>query len=188
MLMGCCNVHSMIHLVDDYKKHGNLEHVSAFCFEDYLGKHVKGSVRANYRAYMQIAQHLLTLNEKNCESKDENVINMQNNVQRQEYNGIRSKPSYSKDNCIQLSDKKIAYVTEILMQEGKLYVKCKIFLDVSELFFSPIPSSKVGIYKISSNTWIEKTIKVKKIEKKVVILPMQDGNLVAVAFLHKFNS
>ena len=34
------NVHSLIHLVDDYRKHGSLEHISAFHFEDYLGNDI----------------------------------------------------------------------------------------------------------------------------------------------------
>ena len=40
------NVHSLLHLPEDYNCFGNLEKVSAFPFESYLGTHIKGSVRS----------------------------------------------------------------------------------------------------------------------------------------------
>jgi len=32
------NVHSLIHLADDAKQHGALDHISSFPFESYLGR------------------------------------------------------------------------------------------------------------------------------------------------------
>lgn len=35
------NVHPITHLTVDYKKYGNLENISAFPCESYLGSHIK---------------------------------------------------------------------------------------------------------------------------------------------------
>ena len=50
------NVHSVIHIVDDYWHFGSLEDINAFVFESYLGL-LKNSVRSGYKPLQQVARH-----------------------------------------------------------------------------------------------------------------------------------
>lgn len=62
------NIHSMIHLLEDYTLYGNLNTISAFPFESYSGSNVKGSVRSGYKPLHQIVEHITNKNEEvlNC--------------------------------------------------------------------------------------------------------------------------
>ena len=52
------NVHSLLHLVDDYKKWGSLDEVSCFCFESYLGTIIKGRLSGRNKPLEQICRHV----------------------------------------------------------------------------------------------------------------------------------
>ena len=60
----CYNVHSLIHLTEDYEVFGSLEKISAFKFESYLGCQVKGAVRAGFKPSNQVEDHIQSLNFK----------------------------------------------------------------------------------------------------------------------------
>ena len=49
------NVHSLIHIVDDARKYGSLDQVSAFVFENFL-KDLKGLVRKQHQILPQIVR------------------------------------------------------------------------------------------------------------------------------------
>ena len=49
-----CNVHSVIHLVDGYKRYGPLDFVSSFPFESYLGL-LKSYVQSGYKPLQQVS-------------------------------------------------------------------------------------------------------------------------------------
>lgn len=49
------NVHSLIHLYDDYEKYGTLDQVSCFKFENYM-KDLKKMVRKNKKPLQQIVK------------------------------------------------------------------------------------------------------------------------------------
>ena len=52
------NVHCVIHLADDARLFGSLDNVSAFCFENFLGKLVK-LVRKKNKPLEQVIRRLL---------------------------------------------------------------------------------------------------------------------------------
>jgi len=56
------NSHGPLHLCEDYKQWGNLEKVSCFPFETYLGSHIKDAVRSGHKPLQQIYTHVGNLN------------------------------------------------------------------------------------------------------------------------------
>jgi hypothetical protein len=58
------NVHSLIHLPDDYIKFRNLNSVSCFIFENYLGAVIKGRLSGRNRPLEQIIRHVVIENFK----------------------------------------------------------------------------------------------------------------------------
>ena len=49
-----CNVHNVLHLVNDYKLYGSLDLISCFGFESFLGK-LKNCVQSGYKPLQQVA-------------------------------------------------------------------------------------------------------------------------------------
>lgn len=56
------NVHSLVHLPDDYLTFGSLEKVSCFPFENDLGVYVKGRLTGHYKPLQQICRHVSSEN------------------------------------------------------------------------------------------------------------------------------
>ena len=56
------NVHSVIHLVDDYKRYGPLDFVSSFPFESYLGL-LKSCMESGYKPLQQVSFRVFHENE-----------------------------------------------------------------------------------------------------------------------------
>ena len=68
----CYNVHSLHHVVEDYRRFGNPEKISAFKFESYNGHHVSKIPNATNKAQpaLMIATHTARINKvipKNAE-------------------------------------------------------------------------------------------------------------------------
>ena len=56
------NVHSLIHLIDDYTNYGSLDNISCFPFESYLGL-LKSVVCSGFKPLQQIAMRAFHGNE-----------------------------------------------------------------------------------------------------------------------------
>jgi hypothetical protein len=65
------NVHSLVHLPDDYIKSGPLDNVSCFCFESYLGVNVKGRLSGRNKPLEQMCRHLSIENQRFIKKNDE---------------------------------------------------------------------------------------------------------------------
>jgi len=102
-LYGCgfltYNVHSLIHLPDDFKRFGSLDYVSCFPFESYLGL-LKECVHSGYKPLSQVATHAHHMNEnllnmikmqKDLSAKIICMILMMNAISHQLYRGRISK-------------------------------------------------------------------------------------------------
>ena len=73
------NVHSVIHLPDDYIKWGALDNVSCFCFENYLGTIIKGRLSGKNRPLEQICRHLTMENRRVLKPSHLNIEKKKNN-------------------------------------------------------------------------------------------------------------
>ena len=102
------NVHSLLHIPDDYLKFGLLDNVSCFKFENYLGC-IKNRISGKNRPLEQLARHISFQN-------DQNVVNVlpSNHGKFFIANDFHFCPGVigAKDNGVQLKNGEIGIVTE----------------------------------------------------------------------------
>ena len=179
--------HNLIHLPDDYRLYGNLDEISAFPFESFLGNHVKKAVRAPNKAPQQIAQHLLALNKNMSEAKGPAELDLTLNKKLGKYKGLKASATISANNCVLLKDGGIAYITEFQIQEKEIYASCKKFKHLMSLFLKPIDSKSVLIFKIPDpDQYDEVTVHSKEIDRKMMLLPCRNFR-IAVGLLHSLD-
>lgn len=160
------NVHSLIHLIDDFLNHGSLEQMSSFPFESYLGI-VKNSVRSGFKPFEQAANKCHTENDKLITQKVDtnNMITISSSktpgilppyLERTSniihYNKIQLTPSKCKLSVNSKADSTVFYdnnlymVQNIVKIEMKMFFVAKKFKKIKNLFSHPVLSSSVGIY------------------------------------------
>jgi hypothetical protein len=186
------NVHSITHLPDDYNQYGNLENISCFPFESYLGAHIKSPVRSGYKPLNQIAGHVLR---KNNTFNDEHFSIMYSNVLRETESEVFYKKLVlkltkitagelgDKDNTIQLIDGSIAIIKAIAVKSHKVHLDVHIFGKVKNLFKLPLKSKTVGIYKVKSLREELVRIDFNQYSCKLVLLP-HGNSFVAMKMIH----
>ncbi len=170
------NVHGLIHLANDARKHGELDAFSAFKFENHLGK-IKKLVRS---ANLPLSQISRRISELEC------LPLFQPNQSNSNHLLVNSCEVQIKfpNNIVFLKDKSILQIESIVTENNTIFVNGKKFLDPSSLFIYPCDSKLVDIYKvdknnISLNTYrfnsgdiLFKCVPVRKSETKLIIFPL----------------
>ncbi|KAF9742723.1 hypothetical protein NGRA_3609, partial [Nosema granulosis] len=105
------NVHSLIHLPDDYMKFGNLNSVSCFIFENYLGAIIKGRLSGRNRPLEQIMRHVVIENSKTNKKE----LKKQETTKKFYFGQTVIKRGLlgSRDNCVMLKCGKIGIIKSI---------------------------------------------------------------------------
>ena len=169
VLYGCdflvYNVHGLTHLAEDVKRHESLDCFSAFPFENHL-KMLKRLVRKSSNPLAQCIRRLseqrsfaaykkcpvgdvgfLPTVEHNCrpivDGFENSVRYMQLKCSKFKIN-IKRSPS---DCCVAIRDKGPVLVVNVLVQDGYLYILCRPFKVLKDLFINPLPSSSIGIHR-----------------------------------------
>jgi len=209
-LYGCgfltYNVHSLIHLPDDFKRFGSLDYVSCFPFESYLGL-LKECVHSGYKPLSQVATHAHHMNENLL-----NMIKMQKDFICQDYlhntndechlppalqgqnikkyrktlqsNDCIIIPMSTADSTIMVNDY-VAKVFDIFEVPPKKFLTVKKYKYVKCCFKHPIKSSIVGIFEIfelsSTFEWIE----LEECITKCFIMPFKN-KFIAIQMIHSF--
>ena len=196
------NVHCLTHLTEDYLKYGNLQNVSAFPFESFLGIHVKGAVRSGYKPLQQIHSHIHKNNlnivrndvqEKPSQKKKQCSCNIEGHCFKK-YSVVRKKANYilkSKcdtdriaDSCIQLKNGQICIIQGIhLIEDKTLIFVVKSFLHSNNLFKRPVKSCSVGIHKVRTLSEENQRVSLQDIFAKMIILPRKN-KYVAILLSH----
>lgn len=192
------NVHSLVHLVDDVNQFGHLDFFSAFKFENYL-QEVKRYIKKSQFPLQQLIRRI---------SEQKASTLPKPNFQHSEYPilkkihcngplaGILPSSQYSEvclpnftikldhNNCVQMSNGSICLVENLVSAiNGKLFVIGREFLSVADYFVKPLPSSKVGIFKISKPSSL-KVWDISEVSRKVMKLPINDEMFYAAVLLH----
>ena len=196
------NVHSLLHLPQDYGNHGSLENIAAFPFESYLGL-LKSSIKSGYKPFNQVANFAHQQNAsalKECGNRDV-IFQLYNGKDQPAIVGrivtSTGKKSVHYRNCckngcqiIRLSatdgiiswKQQVYFVVDILVGGEKAYFAGKKY-DSGDLFSHPLSSRTVGIFRLSnferSITYIPVTIEVKK-----CMLLSYKNSKVAIILLH----
>jgi hypothetical protein len=151
------NEHSLLHLTQDYMKFGNLNNVSAFIFESFLGTQIKGCLKGKFKPIKQISKYVTVLNSKipSCPEKKQTDDICLGPVSKQAPVGIpltyksvhwsgkalKCGNLGDRDSGISLKNEKIGIIKSI----HKDYICVQVFKEESDLFESPSQSSLVGI-------------------------------------------
>lgn len=197
----CYNVHACHHLPDDYVRFGTLHQLSTFSFESYLGSQVKGAVRAGYRPLIQVCEHVTRQNFKvtgpKCPTKN---IRKSKRVCNHDSTGtclvkfqflktiLKTKQASWKDSFVLTNAGVIGQVESMHDLNSHIDIELNAFLNVSDFFKYPLPSSQIGIYKIDVSNG-KKFLKVAHTEilHKLFVLPYVDNIYVVIPLLHMLN-
>jgi len=189
------NVHSSIHLVDDYRKYGNLDYISAFVFESFLGSQIKNSVRSGYQPLKQIAAHVIKENERNLSFRDEITEITLSKQQKCTHGYGNQNKCYKKivgkfvlktqdenscaNSCIQLKNGKIGLIDAIHESDEGPILNLRLFKKRVNFFDIPVESCTVGVYEVSKPFEIKK-VHYNEIYCKMMILPYKQSFITQV--------
>jgi len=129
------NVHGILHLCDDYERHGPLDTCSTFPFENYM-KVLKKMLHKNEKPLQQVIRRYNEL----C--KNESIQPISHNER---------KYSNQKPDCFILTNSnEIVQIIELIKSSDKTTVLIgKIFEEKKDLFIKPLKSSILNIFVIN---------------------------------------
>lgn len=191
------NIHGLVHLSEDVKVHGNLDRISAFPFENFLGK-LKKLVRGPLNPLTQVMRRLSEMengsyspNVKEATQKLENE-HMDGPVPEcfsrhvRQYKVLVSDDVVVKvkerDCCIKIENK-LVLVQNIVEDKGVVYIVAKEYKQVDHFFTYPIDSRELGIFVVSNLSTNIKSFMIRNKPQKFVRLPFQN-RFVVVPLLH----
>ena len=170
------NVHSVIHIPDDYEKWGPLDHVSCFNFESYLGSVVKGRLAGRNKPLEQISRHV-TIENRNC-----NVPSTKQTCKKKLHIADKvfecGSLASTNDSCMFLKNGKVA----ILLSFAEDVMCLGIFKNMLPFFNDPVSSTKLGIYKVDKKI-LHENVPCSEILCKAVLFPYKEG-FIALKMLH----
>jgi hypothetical protein len=158
------NVHNLLHLAADVKKLGVLDNFSAFMFENKLGQ-LKKLVRKPQQPIQQVLKRL----DEQASFRFQKATQTSGLIAKVEHTGgpllpsIRGARQYKQlqfdkltlsiragDNCIMMENGTPLLVKNIVKssENDDVTLLCTSFRVVTDAFMSPLPSSKLSIYKV----------------------------------------
>ena len=198
------NVHGLVHMADVARHYGPLDEVSAFPFENFLGK-IKRMVLSPVLPLQQVVKRL---SESDSQVRA-NVDELEHDVfQKQHVDGplppgvqlCRQFKEYHSpgegyvvttrtgNNCI-LVNNSVAFARNFLLIEGSHKVVFQKFHSMEPFYVYPADSTLIGIYKVSRLSRVHSVASVADISKKYVLLSKEDKEnnsevFVAAPLLH----
>ncbi|KAE8738901.1 hypothetical protein FOCC_FOCC015602 [Frankliniella occidentalis] len=189
------NVHSLIHLVQECDRGLTLDEISAFKFENQL-KTIKQTLRSGLHHLQQLARRDAEKKSpvvKLSSSKAANVVlsfkrpGFNNRVPGQHYRRVKSGRLLLKlgksDSCVSSVHGDIIVLKDIVLRQRKLYLIGRKFLNVEDFYDYPIPSSQLGILKVSEPGHELVTLRLRHIKSKCYLMPDGD-NFLCAPILH----
>ncbi|KAJ8034244.1 hypothetical protein HOLleu_21001 [Holothuria leucospilota] len=191
------NVHSLIHLPEDAQHYGFLDSISAFPFENYLGK-LKKLVRKPSQPLQQIVRRIsekelvsnvpkvraaIHLNGKHSNGPVPNEL-----AGGTQYKQIQLPVGFVScmpgDNCVEVQDK-ICVVKNIMVCRGQEFIVFERFRKTEDFFSYPVASRDIGLSLVSRKHYLLQFAPVSDVSKKIVLLPLiPPTNLVIYRMIH----
>lgn len=180
----CYNVHNVIHLTNDVKRHGPLDLFSAFKFENYMYK-LKKKLKVGKNPLEQISNRIIEeslIKKKVCEetfpiTRFENDLMNIKDVKLKDF--LLS--SCQGDNCCLLNDSKVVLIDNICQKGKDIKFQGKYFINKQSLFTNPCDSSLLNIFQVSKDdqsTTI--TFEITDIKNKCLFLPLPNDTCFSV--------
>jgi len=191
------NVHCLIHLAGDVKNLGTLDNFSSFPFENKLGQ-LKKMIRKPQFPIQQIvyrlAEQVKSRNSKQAlptvkhEHSSGPVLGQYRSCRQ--YRLVQTKKYVLSlalgNNCILATDGCLALVENILDDSGTVVLMCRHFVRAENAFSYPLPSSKLGIYKVVDKMTDLFALSLSSVAQKCALLPVKDG-FVVLPLLHNIS-
>lgn len=158
------NVHGLLHLADDYLKHGPLDNCSAFPFENYM-KNLKGMLRKHEKPLQQVVKRY----EEQIKCENLKLNGFKNNML-----------CTNEPNCFCLTyDGYVVKITDII---GGTIVG-RYFTNKTDLFVTPLKSSLLNIFIVDNLSDCTKQWNKDFVNKKLIIFDF-DKKLIAMPIIH----
>ena len=192
------NIHCLIHLANDVKNLGALDDFSSFPFENKLGQ-LKKIIRKPQYPIQQIVYRLAE--KQQAKPAICGQVHKKSVVKTEHSNGplLADYRSYRQYKCLQADKYKVslclgnncvltangspALVKNILDKDGTVVLLCHYFVTAEDAFTYPLPSSKLGIYKVSDKMTDIFALPLYSVAQKCALLPMKDS-FVVLPLLH----
>lgn len=188
------NMHAIIHLADDVDTFKcNLNQISAFCFESFLGK-LKNKIRTPYKPLAQLCRRLdesQKLNNKKPQLPEKLVVNTdkKGNIKSLKFDGKFILKTCRPDNCVILENGNLLYVKKIFSVFNTVFVSGNILKKTKFAYLYPMSSNKLGFFKISCCYKKEITVDANEIINKLIFLRVRLNQMgkfhhYAISLLH----
>jgi len=175
------NIHNLLHLSNDVRNFGELDHFSSFPFENYMNQ-IKRLVRAPSNPLQQVAKRLLEHDVNNYEINKLPKHSLRNRAQRSKRGVITSifidklnciVGTSSSDSCFVTTSGNVIIIKSIKSspQKGEFELSCEMFKTVKDLYSFPLASRKIGITIIDVTKGRSCLISTEKLHKKCILLP-----------------
>ena len=195
------NVHGLVHVAADVKKHGYLDGCSAFPFENHL-KILKRLVRKASSPLPQIVRRIGEMRLfKNPAMK---TAVSSTSVKTEHFNGpvpigFEGAQQFgqlsidkvfisleARDQCVAELNMPPVIVQNILLHHNNYFVVCQPFTVFSDLYSDPLPSSSLGIYKVSrpSNELVVLPVTCTLVKCVCFPLPSESSKFAVFPLLH----
>lgn len=187
------NVHCLVHLADEVKRHGCLDSFSAFPYENHLGK-IKKLIR---KPEFPLAQLIRRLSEVTATKLDADVditlkrehfvgpivAGMGVNAQYGEMRGERWTIKLTTGDNMFLVGDKVCLIKNIIQNDNGVYAIYTEFSRQSPFYTYPFNSDRMNIFVVNDAYDELKSVDVSALRQKCVALPYRDG-FVAIPLLH----
>jgi len=190
------NVHCLIHLIDDCRNFGSLDHISAFPYENYM-RVLKSCIRKPQHILQQLSNRMseglldtnsagVNLGVKREHTSGPMVVGV---LHCKQYRQLQLTDFVIKmnspDNCIMYGSSKIGLVANIVSDGNVVSVVVQKFGSVKAFFSKPLKSSDIGIFKVSKLSRHMEICLTTDIQRKYVILPYHnDRKWIAIPLNH----
>jgi hypothetical protein len=181
-------VHNVVHFADDAVKYGALDDVSAFCFENFLGRLVRLIKKPN-QPLEQLVRRLLEQKHTNTDktvlsqtglSEEHHSKNVPSSLglcrqfKQVTVNGISIsvKPG---NNCIAMGND-IVVVRNIVVKNEEIFLIHQKFCERFDFFSYPLQSSHLGIYLVLYSKREMLIGSLSEFKTKYVMLPHNDSS------------
>ncbi|XP_026830024.1 uncharacterized protein LOC113563100 [Ooceraea biroi] len=188
------NVHGLIHIVDDVKRFGVLDNVSAFIFKNELHR-IKHLIRGRSKPLQQLVNRMTEIEINGfatAKARQDGIV--ESSLQRASPTAeLQGGSNYSKyihngktltlrdgDNFAMLHDSTIIKVINFYKNPVSEWVIGKKFVQYTDLYSVPLKSSKLGIFVVEKLSDLPRKYPVKKIRYKCVAIPLEKRGAYAI--------
>lgn len=196
------NVHCLVHLSQDVKSHGNLDMISGFPYENFLGQ-LKKLVRGPCNALTQVVRRLSEIDSLNhstdlCrQSGKKYTVEHQNGPAPHSDGGdlhqfkVLSMDGFTvktskRDSCIKVGDE-VVLVENFIIDGEVEYIAGREYRSKDPFFVYPFDSRALGIFKVSNLATSVKYFLMGDNVQKYIRLPYYN-DFVVVPLLHSCES